>query len=141
MYHNLPGCGQKEEWEKQTEDMHPGVSCATSSGRKKTIFSEFICSRSNDASESDHSLDVCTMCQRGNCICRCLVETRFHQAVMRLLLMKYHISSSGIVWGFFDGIFQSFVRFYQNANHIVDKEETRRARLMLAGGRVRPSLC
>jgi len=55
--------------------------------------------------------------------------------------MKYHISSSGIAWGFFDGIFQLFVRFYQNANHSVGKEGTRRARLVLGGGRVRPSLC
>jgi len=60
---------------------------------KKTIFSEFICSRSNDAPESAHSLDVCRMCQRGKCFRKCLVETTFHQAVMRLLSMKYHISS------------------------------------------------
>ena len=61
--------------------------------------------------------------------------------VMKLFLMKYHISSSGIVWGFFDGIFQSCVRFHQNDNHSVGKEGTRRARLVFGGERVRPSLC
>jgi len=55
--------------------------------------------------------------------------------------MKYHISSSGILWVFFDGNFQSFVRFHQNTNHSAGKEGTRRARLVLGGGRVRPSLC
>jgi len=74
---SLAGCGRKDAWEQQTENMpvHPGVSRAS---RKKTIFSE----SSNDAPESDHSLDVCTMCQRGKCVRRCLVETRFHRAVM-----------------------------------------------------------
>jgi len=105
---------------------------------KKTIFSEFICSQSNDAPESAHSLDVCRMCRWGQCVRRCLVETRFHQAVMRLLSMKYHINSSCIVWVFLDGIFQSFVRFHQNANQSSGKEGTQRARLVLGVGRVRP---
>jgi len=55
--------------------------------------------------------------------------------------MKSHISSSGIVWGIFDGIFQSFVRFHQKNNHSVGKKGTPRAMLVLGGGRVRPSLC
>jgi len=76
---SLAGCGRKDAWEQQTENMHPGVSCAS---RKKMIFSESICSRSNDAPESDHSLDVCTMCRRSKCVRRCLVETRFHLVVM-----------------------------------------------------------
>jgi len=70
-----------------------------------------------------------------------LVETIFHQAVMRLLSMKYHISSSGIVWVFFNGIFQPLFRFHQNANHSVGKVGTQRARLVMGGGRVRPSIC
>jgi len=43
--------------------------------------------------------------------------------------------------GVFDGIFQSFVIFHQNANHSCGKEGTRRARLVVGGGKVRPSLC
>jgi len=88
--------GQYDAQERQTEDKHPGVSC-----QKKDDIFEFICSRSNDAPTSDHSLDLCTMCQRANFFRTCLVESTFHQAIVRLLSMKYHILSSGIVWGIF----------------------------------------
>ena len=129
---------KKDAREKKTEGKDPGVSCAT---KKKTIFPEFICSGSNDVPGSDHSLDVCTMCQRGKCVCRYLDKTRFHQAVTRLLSMKYHIISSGIVWGFF-GIFRSLSdSIKMRTKLLVKKGPTRRARLVLGGGRMRPSLC
>jgi len=102
--------------------------------RPKTIFSEFVCSRSNVALQLANSLDVCTMFQRGKCVRRCLVETRFHQAVVRLLSTKYHMSSSDVVWGGLNGNFQSFVRFHQNADHSGGKQGTQRARLVLGGG-------
>jgi len=60
---------------------------------------------------------------------------------MRLLIIKHHISSSGIVCVFFDETFQSFVKFHQNAHDSVGKEGTQRARLVLGRKRVRPSLC
>jgi len=71
--------------------------------QKKTMFSEFICSRSNDAPESDHSLEVCTMCQRGKCFVDTWLKPDFTKLnIMRLLSMKDHIISSGIVWGFLE---------------------------------------
>jgi len=77
---------------------------------------------------------MCTRCaNEANVFLDAWFETRFHQAVMRLLSMKYHIFCSGIVWGFFDGILQLFVRFHKKANHSVGKEGTRRARLALGG--------
>ena len=74
------------------------------------------------------------MFQRGKSARRCLVENRFHQAVVRLLSTKYHMSSSDVVWGGLNGNFQSFVRFHQNADHSGGKQGTQRARLVLGGG-------
>ena len=52
-------------WQVVDKRMLGSSKQKTASGRfmrkqkTKTIFSEFICSRSNDAPESDHSFDVC----------------------------------------------------------------------------------
>jgi len=98
------GCGQKDAWEQQQEDIQTGVSCAAAQAAKNDLLNQ----------------------NSSSCYKTTLDETSVMEALCGF---------------FFDGIFQSFVILHQNAEHGGGKEGTRRARLVVGGGKVRPSLC
>jgi len=64
---------------------------------------------------------MCARCANDErCVCSCWVETPFHQAVLMLLAMRSHISSSGIVWGFWMELSNLLSDSIQMLNTVVD---------------------